>query len=273
MKTLDFAKYFVLVIVFFGIHTVAKASDEDIFKTKLITADQGDAEAQSAVAVMYLTGKGTAKDVDKAFIYFQKSAEQGDAEGQAGLGYLYSRGIGTAKDYEKAFTNLSLAAEQGNSKGLTLLGMMYYYGDGKSKDTKKSFEYFSKAADANDPYGQLMIGESYLTGSGVSSNFDKAFENFSKSARQGNPEAQYYLALSYFGEYYGGRWYMTHQTTQQYNDYTKSYMWMIIAEMNGYKDTEILKKMVANHKMNEEDINKAAEMATKCLTSKYKECD
>ncbi len=77
-------------------------------------AEQGDADAQHNLGVMYNTGRGVPQDYAKAVKWFRKAAEQGDGGGQYNLGNMYSDGNGVAKDFVLAHMWYNLAAVQGN---------------------------------------------------------------------------------------------------------------------------------------------------------------
>ncbi len=76
-------------------------------------AEAGDAEAQTALAGLYLDGLGTAVDVAEALRWYRRAAEQGEAVAQQNLGDLYGQGRGVGRDLVSAYVWLSLAAEQG----------------------------------------------------------------------------------------------------------------------------------------------------------------
>jgi TPR repeat protein len=76
-------------------------------------AEAGDAEAQTAIAGLYLDGLGTAVDPAAALRWYRRAAEQGEPVAQQNLGDLYGQGRGAARDLVSAYVWLSLAAEQG----------------------------------------------------------------------------------------------------------------------------------------------------------------
>jgi TPR repeat protein len=76
-------------------------------------AEQGDIEAQVALAGLYLTGSGTRADAAQAFAWYRRAAEAGDPVAQLNLGDFYSRGVGTARDPVAAYVWLSLSAARG----------------------------------------------------------------------------------------------------------------------------------------------------------------
>jgi TPR repeat protein len=78
-------------------------------------AEAGDAEAQTALGGLYLTGSGVPADAVEAARWFRLAAEQGDPVAQLNLGDLYATGRGVAPDLVQAYLWLSLAAAQGRS--------------------------------------------------------------------------------------------------------------------------------------------------------------
>ena len=79
-----------------------------IFKT---LAEQGDADAQSNLGVLYYKGQGVPKDYKEAARWFRKTAEQGQADAQFNLGLMYYKGQGVPKDYVTAYMWYNLAAQ------------------------------------------------------------------------------------------------------------------------------------------------------------------
>ena len=76
-------------------------------------AEQGNAEAQYNLGVLYRTGRGVPKDYSAAFNWFGKAAAQKHAQAQYNLGVLYLNGWGTTTDPDQARYWLELAAAQG----------------------------------------------------------------------------------------------------------------------------------------------------------------
>ncbi|MGH6717915.1 MAG: tetratricopeptide repeat protein [Alphaproteobacteria bacterium] len=75
-------------------------------------AEQGLAEAQSYLGVMYDNGEGVARDDAESVKWFRLAAEQGYAEALANLGVMYAQGQGVPQDYVLAHMWLSLAASK-----------------------------------------------------------------------------------------------------------------------------------------------------------------
>lgn len=96
-------------------------------------AQNGDADAQNNLGVMYYKGEGVPRDGIEAAKWFQFAAEQGHAKAQSNLGAMYVQGWGVEPPFDgamnlyKYFTErtnnmplahmwFSLAAAQGNTK-------------------------------------------------------------------------------------------------------------------------------------------------------------
>ena len=82
-------------------------------------AEQGLAEAQHDLGVMYIQGFGVAQDYKQAVAWFRKAAEQGDAKAQFMLGMHYFNGRGVAQDYKLAYVWSSVSAANGDVKAAT----------------------------------------------------------------------------------------------------------------------------------------------------------
>ena len=76
-------------------------------------AQQGHADAQFNLGVMYEKGRGVPQDDKTAVKWLTLAAKQGDARAQYNLGWMSDKGRGTPQDYKNALKWYRLAAEQG----------------------------------------------------------------------------------------------------------------------------------------------------------------
>jgi TPR repeat protein len=97
----------------------------ETFEETKVRADQGDAEAQYNLGVMYDDGKGVPRNDAKAFEWYTKAAEQGHADSQYNLGVIYTIGRGVPKNYAKIFELYTKAAEQGHVNAKNVLREMH----------------------------------------------------------------------------------------------------------------------------------------------------
>jgi hypothetical protein len=77
-------------------------------------AEQGYADAQFNLGLMYINGEGVPQDISHAVELFQKAAEQGHVDAQNNLGAMYFTGEGVARNEKKAIEWFEKAAAQGN---------------------------------------------------------------------------------------------------------------------------------------------------------------
>ena len=100
------------------------------YKEFLAAAENGHADSQFNVGLMYEQGIGIAQDEKEAVVWYGKSAAQGNSAAQYNLGVLYENGRGTEIDYEKANEWYRKASLQGDALAIGNLGMLYVRGQG-----------------------------------------------------------------------------------------------------------------------------------------------
>ena len=83
------------------------------------------------------------------FQIYQPKANQGDADAQFNLALLYYTGLGIPQDRRYAIYWYTKAAEQGHVQAQYLLGHMYEYDDEPPQDYKLAFFWYTKAAEQN----------------------------------------------------------------------------------------------------------------------------
>src|ERR1041385_7621848 len=89
-------------------------------------AEQGDAEAQYNLAVVYDLGIGVTKSYAESDKWYLKAASQGLAEAQFQLGVRYFEfGKNAKENYATAFTWFFKAANQGVAEAQYNVGVMY----------------------------------------------------------------------------------------------------------------------------------------------------
>lgn len=129
------------------------------FKHCQAAAEQGNAQAQTALAHLYENGKGVIRDDAQAVFWYRKAALQGDSAAQSTLGVRYYTGEGVEKDYTQAAAWQRKAAEQGYPDAQYILGMMYELGQGVPQDFIMAYQWFLLAA-ANGAEGALQARQS-----------------------------------------------------------------------------------------------------------------
>ena len=135
---------------------------------------------------------------------------------------------------------------------------MYDNGQGVTQDYKQAAYWYEKAATQGLAKAQYNLGYLYANGQGVTQDYKQAVNWYEKSATQGVADAQDNLGLMY------------DKGQGVTKNLIKAHMWANIAASNNGIDRK-LRDSVAK-KLTSEQLNKAQEMAKKCLSSKYKNC-
>ena len=103
------------------------------------------------------TGEVLDNDPELAAGWFFRSAEQGYADAQFNLGLMYANGEGVEVDTSKAVELFKQAAEQGNVDAQNNLAAMYYTGEGVDRDVDKAMAWFEKAAEQGNVEAQANL--------------------------------------------------------------------------------------------------------------------
>ncbi len=98
---------------------------------------------------------------------FRAAAEQGHADSQFNLGLMYEQGIGVSKDEREAIAWYQKAALQGNSNAQYNLAVLYENGRGSDVNFAEANHWYRKAAVQGDGLAIGNLGMLYLRGQGV----------------------------------------------------------------------------------------------------------
>jgi TPR repeat protein len=161
-------------------------------------AEDGDVQAQLALARAYDLGEGLPKDEEKAVQWWEKAAEHGNVSAQVSLGGVYSLGAGVPKNYAAAVRWWKKAAEQGDVTAEGNLGTAYGLGMGVPTDEVESVRWHTKAAENGNAASQFSLGLFYLQGAGVPKDEAEGVKWLRKSADQGNAAGQFWLGAAYY---------------------------------------------------------------------------
>lgn len=135
-------------------------------------ADQGNAQAQLILGLLYLNGQDVPGDPQRAVSYLLQAAGQQVAQAQyeVGMAYLLGRG-GIGRNVVAGVEWLQKAGEQNYPAALAELGVYY---SNSLQDYQKSLSYTRRAACLNDLTGQRNLIRSLYYGIGVAKNCKQA---------------------------------------------------------------------------------------------------
>lgn len=117
-------------------------------------AEDGNAEAQTLIGVMYRTGLLGMPDHDEAALWFESAAQQGHADAYFNLGLMYFQHEllppdGSATRYafsDAAFGSFRQAAELGHAEAQLYLGHMYAEGLSVARDPIEAYKWYQLSA-------------------------------------------------------------------------------------------------------------------------------
>jgi tetratricopeptide (TPR) repeat protein len=109
-----------------------------------LLAEQGDADAQFHLGVMYESGQGVLRSDAEAIKWYRKAAEQDDAVAQFNLGVMYAKGV--SPNHAEAALWYRLAADHGLAGAQFNLGMTYVEGQGVPQDYVQAHMWLDLAA-------------------------------------------------------------------------------------------------------------------------------
>ncbi len=166
----------------------------------------GNAEAQNRLGLCYGNGKGTEKDEDKAFAWYQKAAAQGhekakkeaeEIQSRRKSNICFKRGMAAFnnKQYDAAEPLLKEAAEAGHVEAQYRLALLYYT---ISIETglRVGYDWLQKAAEN----GHIEAKERLKSHDAI---MDKAAAKctlsvYEKVAQEGEAEAQFQCGMMYY---------------------------------------------------------------------------
>ncbi len=109
-------------------------------------AEQGYAQAQFNLGVVYANGRGVAKDEAEAVRWYRKAAEQGLAMAQYNLGVAYPKATVFRRMKSDAVGWDHKAAEQGLAQAEFQLGLAYELGEGVPKNQAEAYFWLNLGA-------------------------------------------------------------------------------------------------------------------------------
>ena len=110
-------KLLAAALLMLGLNQTVWADDASDFRQTLQLAEQGVAEAQYNLGVMYDNGQGVRQNYAEALRWYRKAAEQGVAEAQYNLGVMYASGRGVRQNFHLSKEWFGKACDGGDQKG------------------------------------------------------------------------------------------------------------------------------------------------------------
>jgi len=151
-----------------------------------LQAEQGDADAQYTVGMMYYAGQQVPQNKTLAVIWLEKAARQGQSNAQYFLSLMYGLADGVAQNQRAAVRWCRAAAGGGHPDAQYSLGRMYATGQGVPRDDIQAVRWLTKAAEEGHADAQCDLGSMYQGGRGVECDMNQAIQWWLKASQQGH---------------------------------------------------------------------------------------
>ncbi|MCP3447421.1 tetratricopeptide repeat protein [Bradyrhizobium sp. CCGUVB14] len=199
----------ICVLIFFGRSSAEPLGDaRSAYEAKdyakalslwLPLAQEGNAEAQRFVGILYDNGYAVPQDGRQAVEWFRKAAAQSDAQAEYRLGTKFVSGHnGLPQDIAQGLSLMEKAGEHGYAYSYYWIGNYYERGaPGLPADQAQAVKWWRKAADMGDSLAQTSLGFAYQQGRGVNQNVIEAISWYRKAAGLGELVPQVWLGRIY----------------------------------------------------------------------------
>jgi TPR repeat protein len=136
-------------------------------------AAKGEPSASYNLALLLLS-TGAEADLRRAVSLMHVAADAELADAQHALGVLYLRGRGVSRDPAEAARWFLKAAENGNTAGEVEYAILLFNGEGVTADEVLAGRYFRRAAGRGNVIAQNRLARLYVVGRGVPKNLVEA---------------------------------------------------------------------------------------------------
>ncbi|MGI9250836.1 MAG: tetratricopeptide repeat protein [Pseudohongiellaceae bacterium] len=203
-------RQFICVAVLMLFVSPALAQDNAEVEQHRLAAEQGDANSQFSLGLMYRDGTGVPQDYAEAYIWFSLAAVKGVEDTELGIHYLdgtashlsSSELVAAQQEIARRLAAIArryqLVAEQGDADAQYDLGRVYYSGKGVPQDYAEAARWYQLAAEQGHADAQENLGSLYYRGQeGVPQDFTEAGRWYRLAAEQDSIFAQYRLGEMY----------------------------------------------------------------------------
>ena len=136
-------------------------------------AVHGQVQAQLRLGFLFhSTNRRDAELLAKSHHYFSKAAEQGNAEAQCQLGLLYAQGLGVTQDFEQAAEWYQRAAAKMHPKAQFNLAFLCAHGEGVEQDYIQAYMWYRLSTLYG--YAQAQINLEFIAKKMTEAEIEKA---------------------------------------------------------------------------------------------------
>ncbi|MER9581979.1 tetratricopeptide repeat protein [Mesorhizobium sp. M0276] len=157
-----------------------------------VAANSGNQGAQVDLANLVLGGAGEPDDPIRIAEWFEAAASSGDLIAAFNLGLCFAKGVGVVQDEGQAAQWLRRAAD-GVAEAQYMYARILQDGRGVAADAEQSRVWFAEAADGGVLDAQVALAEMLLNGHGGVQSSKAAIQLFERAAADGHAGAMFAL--------------------------------------------------------------------------------
>ncbi len=155
------------------------------------SAEQGQAEAQFSLGVLYALGQGVQADLAEAVRWYSRAAEASGAAARYNLGEKYNQGV-PGRSVDDARSWIAALSRLGEASSPLAVGSDYHFGaQGLPKDAERAYHWFGRAAEQGHAMAWYRLAQLHLEGRGAPRDPVRAYMWFSLCAARGLGDAQW----------------------------------------------------------------------------------
>jgi len=173
--------------------SINKGNEKLLKQREMLAEKGGDGFDAILCAICYQSGKGVAKDWQKAVHYYELAIKTGSIDACRELGFLYNK----QRQTDKAQRMFKAAAESGDVPSSYQYAKSILNAKNSTGKENEAVVYLIKAAEAGHPQAQCDLGTLYYQGQHVTKDPTTAVKWFKKAAVSEWALAQWNLALCY----------------------------------------------------------------------------
>lgn len=156
-------------------------------------AEQGDAKAQSQLALCYYNGDGIPADIPKALDLYRKAAAQNEPAAQFAIAEFHYNGAhGFPQDQKEAFSLFLNSAKHDYPFAIRSVTLCYYYGSGTTADIQAGYLWYKKLLQLKGQdaaIAQYTLGLNFFEHKNRPEILIMAFNLFMKATQNGSKQA------------------------------------------------------------------------------------
>ncbi|MGH1413160.1 MAG: tetratricopeptide repeat protein [Pelagimonas sp.] len=170
-------------------------------------AAQGFEKSVYNLALFWQTDhEGFTADYELSRALAEKVTDMGYSHGPNLIADMFYQGKGTDKDLHKAFIHYKHAADLGSYVGLRAVGYAYFHGEGVERDITLVREYLDRAVAAGDTRSIPDLAYLYEGDEGIQADPLRAYLLYRYGVEMGNGKAALWLANFATDERFDGVW-------------------------------------------------------------------